>query len=124
IDKNKKLTIDFELKPIIKSVGIIYPGSALDVDPYDVIKFKEGDFFEPSLLPQTKLAFTQKLESLGYPDHQVEIKVTDKKEVVEISIVITLDNPRVYNGLSTTSRSEFVNDFIKRKFVSRYNQPF
>ena len=124
IDKNKKLTINFELKPVIKSVGIIYPGSALDVDPYDVIKFKEGDFFEPSLLPETQLAFSQKLESLGYPDHKVDIKVIDNKETVDISIVVSLENPLVYNSLSTTSRSEFVDKFIKRKFVSRYNQPF
>lgn len=124
IDENKKLTINFELKPIIKSVGIIFPGSALDVDPYDVVKFKEGDFFEPALLTETQQAFAQKLESLGYPDHRVELSVVDKKEVVEISIIINLENPLIYKGVTSSSRSKFVNDYIRRKFVSLYNQPF
>lgn len=120
----QKLKIDFELKPIIRSLGIIFPGSDLDVDPYDVVKFKEGDFFEPSLLAESKQAFAQKLDALGYPDNSVEIKVIDKNEVVDIAVTISLDKPRVYKSLTTTSKSVFVNEFLKRKFVHFYNEPF
>lgn len=124
VDKNNHLKIHFELKPLIKSVGIIFPGSALNVDPYDVVKFKEGDFFEPTSLTESKLAFDQKLDSLGYPDHQVDIKVIDQQEFVEISVVITLDEPRIYKGISSNSKSEFVKKFLTRKFLHLYHEPF
>ncbi|MFA5582950.1 MAG: POTRA domain-containing protein [Bacteriovoracaceae bacterium] len=124
IDENKKLSVHFELKPIVKSVGIVFPGSSLDMDPYDVVKFKEGEFFEPSLLGESKTALEQKLDSLGYPDHQVQIKVIDKNEFVDLSVIITLEQPRVYKGLSTSSKSEFVNNFLHRKFLHLYDQPF
>lgn len=124
IDDHQKLSIHFSMKPIVKSVGIIYPGSALDVDPYDVVKFKEGDFFEPSLLGETKEAFQKKLESLGYPEHEIEIDVNDKNDEVEIGVKIVLDKPRTFQKINSTANSKFVKQFLERKFNKFYHQPF
>lgn len=124
IDENQKLSINFSLKPIVKSVGIIYPGSALDVDPYDVVKFKEGDYFEPSHLGETKAAFQKKLESLGYPEHEIEIDVNDKDDEVEIGVKIILDEPRIFQKINSTAKSKFVKRFLERKFNKFYHRPF
>jgi outer membrane protein insertion porin family len=112
------------LKPLIKEINIGTVDRNLDMDPIQLLSLREGDFFETQRLKQDIGSLQKRLDSMGYPQNSYEMNVQEINEKVTININITLGKPRIFKKILSNSSSLFINDFLKKKFLSFYNKPF
>ena len=119
-----KLKIKMRLKPLIKEINIGTVDRNLDMDPIQLLSLREGDFFETQRLKQDIGSLQKRLDSMGYPQNSYEMNVQEINEKVTININITLGKPRIFKKILSNSSSLFINDFLKKKFLSFYNKPF
>ncbi len=119
-----KLNLRIKLKPLIEEINIGTIDRNLDMDPVQLLSIKEGDFFEPMKMTNELDLIHKRLESMGYPQNKVEIKTSTNNSKIKLNFLITLGKPRVFKRIKSNSTSVFVNEFLKKKFLSFYNKPF
>jgi outer membrane protein assembly factor BamA len=124
LDNKFKLDIQLKIKPVIREINIGFTDRNLDLDPYQLLSIKEGDFFETQKLNVDLSNLQARLETMGFPRNNHQINVKEKKDSVFISLIITLGNPRVFKRIKTNSTSAYVNEFLTKKFYNFYNKPF
>lgn len=126
LEKENHLVLDitFYLKPIISELTVGFTDRNLEYDPTQLLNIREGDFFEIQKLKEDIAALRQKLDSMGFPDNSETFDVIEKGNTVAINVVITLGRPRIFKKINTVSKSVFVSNFLKRKFLNMYKKPF
>lgn len=123
-DKTTVLNIKIKIKPVINEINIGYTDRNLEVDPSQLLSVKEGDFFENNKLRESIDGLQKKLEGLGYPHTTHELLVTKKGTKVLISLAITLGPPRIFKKVRTNSTSNYIIDYLNKKFIPYYDKPF
>lgn len=118
------LKIKFNLKPVINDINIGFTDRNLEYDPSQLVTIREGDFFETQKLKESIDGLQKRLEGMGYPKNEHSFEVIEKSGRVDINIVITLGQPRIFKSIKSNSASPFVKAFLKRKFLNLYNKPF
>ncbi|MFP5386493.1 MAG: POTRA domain-containing protein [Bacteriovoracia bacterium] len=127
LDKNVQryvLNIKFQLKPFIDDINVGFTDRNLAANPQQLLSIKEGDFFETQKLKESIDALKARLEAMGYPKNSNTFEVIEKNGEVDINIIVTLGEPRIFKSLTSDSSSPFVRTYLKRKFLSFYNKPF
>lgn len=123
-DAGNNVVIDLELKPTISDISIGFIDRNIEADPSQLITVKEGEYFEIQKLTESMDLLRGKLESMGYPDNKSEYRVKEHGGDVQITIAITLGEPRIFKGISSNAVSGFVGPYLNRKFINLYNKPF
>lgn len=118
------LNIHFSLKPTIADINIDFTDRNIEANPNQLIAIREGDFFETQKLKESIEGLQQRLEGLGFPDNQHSFEVIEKSGKVDINIIITLGEPRIFKRVKSDTKSPFISDFLNRKFLNFYNKPF
>jgi outer membrane protein insertion porin family len=118
------LKIHFSMKPVIEDISVGFTDRNIEENPSQLVSIREGDFFETQKLKESMEGLQKKLDSLGFPNNSHSYEVIDKDGKVDINIVITLGEPRIFKNMDTDSKSLFVRDFLERKFLNLYNKPF
>lgn len=119
-----ELFIKFNLKPVIDEINIGFTDRNLEANPGQLLAIKEGEFFETQKLKDSIDKLQGRLEVMGYPNNTHSFEVLEKEGLVEINLIITLGEPRIFKKVKTQSSSKFVRDFLQRKFLHMYNKPF
>ena len=118
------LYINFKLKPLINDVKLVFKDSKFSMDSFQLISLREGEFFEIQKLKESLVGLKERLESLGYPQNTHEYEVIEKKDKVNIFINVDLGAPRILKNITSDSKSIFVRNYLKRKFLNLYKKPF
>lgn len=118
------LKIHFSMKPVIEDISVGFTDRNIEENPTQLVSIREGDFFETQKLKESMEGLQKKLDSLGFPNNSHSYEVIDKDGKVDINIVITLGEPRIFKNMDTDSKSLFVRDLLERKFLNLYNKPF
>ena len=124
IENRHILTIHFDLKPVIDEVNIRFLDRDVEYDPILLTPLREGDFFEPQKFTDSSEVLRSKLDSLGFPNNSHTAKIIEASGKVRIDLAITLGTPRIFKTVDIETSSQFVKNFLKRKFLSLYNKPF
>lgn len=122
--KTHHLTVEFELKPLIREVSVGFIDRSVEADPLQLLSLKEGDYFEVQRLHESIALLKRKLEALGYPHNKPVFEVVEKSTGVDINVVITLGPPLIFKSIRTNADSTFVAEFLTKKFYNLYNRPF
>lgn len=118
------LKIKFKMKPVIEEINIGFTDRNIEENPSQLVNIREGEFFETQKLKESMDGLQKRLDSLGFPNNTHSYEVIDKNGKVVINIVVTLGEPRLFKSINTSTKSEFVRDFLQRKFLNLYNKPF
>jgi outer membrane protein insertion porin family len=118
------LKINFTMKPIIQEINIGFADRNLEFDPMQLITFREGDFYESQKLEESLEGVHAKLDAMGFPDNKHTSEVLESSGTIRINIAITLGSPRIFKSVVSNSKSLFVKNYLKRKFLNFYNKPF
>ena len=124
IGDSHKLRIKMQLKPTIRSINVGTSDRNLQMDPVQLLTAREGDFFEIQKVKADINVLKSRLDTMGYPHNTHQLSVTQKKDKVDIGLVLTLGEPRLFKKIKTNSTSSYVNDFLHKKFINFYNKPF
>lgn len=124
IGTSHKLRIKMLLKPTIRDINVGTNDRNLQMDPAQLLTVREGDFFEIQKLKGDISVLKGRLDTMGYPHNTHQLNVVQKKDKVDISLVLTLGAPRLFKKIKTNSTSSYVNDFLHKKFINFYNKPF
>ena len=127
LEKEKEqhfLKIRFNMKPVIEDISIGFTDRNIEENPNQLVNIREGDFFETQKLKESMDGLQKRLDSLGFPNNSHSYEVIDKDGKVDINIVVTLGEPRIFKSIDTDSKSIFVREFLERKFLNLYNKPF
>jgi outer membrane protein insertion porin family len=119
-----RLDIRFKLKPTIKEINIGFTDRNMEFDPAQLISLKEGDFFEVQKLKENEEALKGKLEGMGFPHNSYRFEVTERNGSVSVNLVITLGEPRIFKSISSDTKSDFIRQYLVKKFYNLYNKPF
>lgn len=124
-DKDKySLLIKFNLKPTIKEINIGFTDRNLEHDPSQLVSLREGEFFESQKLKISMNGLKSRLEGMGFPKNSHSFEVIEKDDLVYINVVITLGSPRIFKSATTNSKSNYIQEYFKNKFLNLYNKPF
>ena len=123
-DDHFKLFLKMILKPTIKEINIGTIDRNVDTDLAQFLSLREGDFFDAQKLKQDLQILQEKIELLGYPENTFEMNVREINESASIYISIKLGNPIIFKKINPDSKSRFINDYLRRKFLVLYNRPF
>ena len=118
------LRIKFKLKPVIREISIGFTDRNIEYDPIQLVNIREGEFFEPQKLKESVTGLNKRLDSLGFPSNTYSYEVIEKNDKVDVNIIITLGTPRIFKNIQTDTKSVFVRQYLKRKFLNLYNKPF
>lgn len=118
------LNIKFKMKPTVNEINIGFTDRNLEYDPLQLINIREGDFFEIQKMKESINLLEKRLEGLGFPQSKHFYEVVEKEEKVNINIVVTLGNPRIFKNIRSNSQSIFIKRFLRRNFFNLYNKPF
>ncbi len=119
-----QLSIHFNLKPIIEDINIDFTDRNIEANPNQLISIREGDFFETQKLKETIDGLQHRLEGLGFPSNSHSFEVIEKAGKVDINIIVTLGEPRIFKKVRSDTKSKFISNFLHRKFLNLYNNPF
>jgi outer membrane protein insertion porin family len=119
-----QLTINIEIKPIIKEINIGFVDQSYAGDAYSLFPVKEGQFFEELKYKDAVLVLKEKLEQNGYPRAVVEEKYKLVNNEIIIFLEVTLNKPRIFIKISPKTKSSFVEQFLKDKMIPLYKKPF
>jgi outer membrane protein insertion porin family len=117
------LKINIIMKPIIKEIQVKIPDK-VQADIFDLLTMKEGDFYEDGRFRDDVDLLKNKLEAMGYPENQVNFEIQEKEGSVWIKLNVKLGGPIIFKRLKSNSTSSFINNYLKRKFLSFYKRPF
>ena len=124
IDGGYQLSVNMQLKPIIREINIGFTDRNIELDPSQLLSVKEGEFFESQKLQNDLQILPKRLDSLGFPANSHQLLLTEEPDSVVVNLAVTLGKPRVFNKIKTNAKSSFVNDFLTKKFYNQYNKPF
>lgn len=119
-----KLLIHFNLKPIIRDINVDFTDRNIEANPNQLISMREGDFFETQKLKESIDGLQQRLEGYGFPNNSHSFEVIEKDNTVDVNIIITLGEPRIFKKVKSDTNSKFIQTFLHRKFLDFYNKPF
>jgi outer membrane protein assembly factor BamA len=118
------LLIRFLLKPVISEISVRLDEEKMDYDINQLIALREGDFFEIQKLKESTDNLKEKLETYGYPNNSHRVEVVEQDSKVKIVFSIALGKPRIFKTILSNSKSQYVKNYLKRKFLSFYKRPF
>ena len=122
-DEIYNLNIHISMKPLIKEIKIkIDKNIHNDID--DMLTTKEGDFYEEGKFGQDIRALSLKLDAMGYPENKVSFDAHENEGEAKIQINVRPGGPIIFKKIKSNSLSPFVNQYLKRKFLSFYKKPF
>lgn len=119
-----QLFIRFNLKPLIDEINIDFTDRNIETNPAQLISIREGDFFETQKLRETIDGLQRRLEGMGFPNNTHSFEVIEKDGKVDINLIVTLGEPRIFKKIKTDTKSKFISNFLHRKFLNLYNNPF
>ena len=102
IGATHKLRIKMQLKPTIREINVGTSDRNLQMDPAQLLTVREGDFFEIQKLKADINVLKGRLDTMGYPHNTHQLNVVQKKDKVDIGLVLTLGSPRLFKKIKTT----------------------
>jgi outer membrane protein insertion porin family len=118
------LNLKMRLKPQIKEINVGSVDRNIDVDLSQLLTLREGDFFDPQKLKQDLVDMKLKIDSMGFPQNSYDLRVSEIEEQASVYLTFKLGKPRIFKRLKSDSKSSFVNEYLRRKFLTFYNRPF
>jgi outer membrane protein insertion porin family len=118
------LDISFNMKPTISEVNIGFTDRNIEYDPSLLVNLREGDFFETQKLKESIDGLKPRLEALGFPKSSHSFEVIEKEDQVNVNIVVTLGQPRIFKHIRSNAKSSYVKAYLKKNFLNLYNKPF
>lgn len=123
-EEKYSLYIAFNLKPLIGEINIGFTDRTIEHDPMQLVNIREGEYFESQKLKESIDGLHERLEVLGFPNSSNSFEVIEKEGKVDINIIVTLGQPRIFKSVNVDSDSLFIQKFLTRKFLNFYNKPF
>ena len=124
IDGKYQLTINIEIKNIIKEINIGFTDRAFAGDAYSLFSLKEGQFFEELKYKEAVKSLKEKFEQSGYPRAEIKEKYKLIDNQIVVFLEVTLNKPRVFVKIIPNSKSSFVKKFLVDKMIPLYKKPF
>lgn len=120
VENQGKYSLDIDLK--VKKILLNY-GVYLDKDPGidlpGILPLREGDFVDDRVLAKTRSLLLDVLEKQGYPQANLNYKIVEKDDGVEIDINLFLGKEIEVDKLTIISDSSYLED-ISSKTLSRF----
>lgn len=124
VDGKYQLTINVEIKHIIKEINIGFIDRSYAGDAYALFPIREGQFFEELKYKDAVKVLKEKLEQNGYPRAEVNEKYKVINDEIFIFLEVKLNKPRVFVKIIPKTKSSFVEQFLKDKMIPMYKKPF
>lgn len=124
VDGKYQLTINVEIKHIIKEINIGFVDRSYTGDAYALFPVREGQFFEELKYKDAVKVLKEKLEQNGYPRAEVNEKYKVINDEIFIFLEVKLNKPRVFVKIIPKTKSSFVEQFLKDKMIPMYKKPF
>lgn len=123
-DENYQLRIKLIMKPIIEEISVGAVDRNIETDLDNLFSLRKGEFFEPAKLKENIDGLQKRIESMGFPHNKYQIEVIEKDDRIFIKVAMTLGRPRIFKNIKTDTKSNFIHEYLVKKFYNMYNKPF
>ncbi|MFT6630766.1 MAG: outer membrane protein insertion porin family [Bacteriovoracaceae bacterium] len=123
-DSFKNLYIEVKKKPrILRVLDTRFKGK-YEIELPSVISIQKDDFLDRNKVSDTKNLYKDIAKEKGFPDVNVIEKISKGIDGVLVGFEVELNDPVVISKVTLNSKSNYIRDFVSKRFLANINKPF